>query len=289
MRIPRLRGLLESNLLLAAVALAAGVLAAWLGSRQLAQRAADIEQQAKSRYATAQYIVASRDVARGESIEAKLLSIRTMPRAFAPADALAPDAASLLIGGRAAIAIRRGSPVVQAALLREPTRERLSESLPDGKRALTIQVDQLNAISGHLEAGDNVDLYYSRPRGNGAVLVPLMQRVQVLATGDVTQMQLESRAGDQQDIDFSSVTLLVSAADAERVVLAEQTGRLTLLLRRPTDDGLRDARALDSAELLKSARASTHRDPQHSLPVELLVGGNGVAPARSWLSTGEGA
>lgn len=289
MVIAHMRGLLQSNLLLTAVALVAGMLAAWLGTRELDQRAARLEQETRQRYAMTQYIVASRDVDKGHKIEADILSVRYMPSAFAPADALAPDAAGSLIGKRAAIPIRRGTPVVHAALEPVALREKLSEELPDGMRAMTIQVDQLNALSGHLEAGDTVDLYFSRARGSGAVLVPLLQRVHVLATGNVTQKQQDSQPGTLEAGDFSSVTLLVSATDARRVVLAEQTGRLTLLLRRPTDQGLLDGRMFESAELMRSARTSMPADSQHSRSVELLVGGNGIAPARSWLLPGDGA
>jgi pilus assembly protein CpaB len=288
MRFPQLGSLLRSNLLLGVAATLAGVLAAWLGARQLNQRIASMELEVSRRYVTAPYIVASRDVPRGQKLDASLLSIRSMPRAFAPADALAPDDASLLIGGRTAVGIRRGTPVVQAAVLPATAAGRLSEQLPDGLRALTIQVDQLNAISGHLEAGDRVDLYYSRTRGNGAVLVPLLQKVRVLATGEVTETQIRSRPVDQLPAEFSSVTLLVTATDAQRVVLAEQTGHLTLLLRGTADEGLLEPRTFNSSDLLKPVQSS-QRYRRSTPAVELLIGGNGITPSRSWLATGEGA
>ena len=156
------------------------------------------------------------------------------------------------------------------------------------KVAITIQVDQLNAISGHLEAGDYVDIYYSQNRGNGAVLVPLMQRVPVLATGDVTQSELQAQVEVQRN-DFSSVTLLASAANAQRIVLAEQTGRLTLLLRRPADSALLDAVTMDSTQLFAPIRAMRSHARLVDPRVELLTGGSGGTPARSWLVTGEGA
>jgi pilus assembly protein CpaB len=288
MGISNLRNVLQSNILLAAMALATGVLAAWLGARHLNTRAATLEQDVRQRYAASPFIVATRDLAKGQRVEASALSIRSMPRAFAPADALSPESAGMLIGGRTAIAIRRGTPVVQSALLSEQSRERLSEQLPDGMRALTIQVDQLNAISGHLEAGDAVDLFYSRPRGSGAVLVPLMERVRVLATGDITEAQAVDQSAGQLADGFTTVTLLLSAADSHRVVLAEQTGRLTLVLRRSSDQGSLEARSFDSSELLKAAHAGKSHAPGTFRTVELLIGGNGGSPARSWLSPGEG-
>jgi pilus assembly protein CpaB len=132
-----------------------------------------------------------------------------------------------------------------------------------------------------------VDLYYSRVRGSGAVLVPLMQRVPVLATGDMTLAQLQARTDELRD--FSSVTLLVSALDAQRVVLAEQTGRLTVLLRSGKDTGILHANTVDSAQLFAPAHALHVPARRITSKVELLTGGNGGAPTRSWLHTGDGA
>ena len=287
MDISPLRRLFQSNLLLGIAALGTGLLAAWMGSRHLNQRAAALEQEVRQRYAASSYVVASRDIPQGQRLDASLLSVRSMPSAFAPVDALGPRDAGLLLGGRTAISLRRGTPVVQAALEPQAAREKLSEHLPDGMRAMTIQVDQLNAISGHLEAGDSVDLFYSQVRGSGAVLVPLMQRVPVLATGDLTQAQLQARSDEQRD--FSSVTLLLSGLDAQRVVLAEQTGRLTVLLRGGTDSGHLDGTILDSAQLFAPAHALHGPARALTSKVELLTGGSGGAPTRSWLHTGEGA
>ncbi|MFO1504453.1 MAG: Flp pilus assembly protein CpaB [Steroidobacteraceae bacterium] len=283
-----LRRLLQSNLLLAALALAAGLLAAWLGARHLSERSVALEREARQRYATSPYIVASRDLAKGQTIDASLLSIRSMPKAYAPTDALSPAEAGRLIGQRAAVGIRRGTPVM-TTLLRESAAARLSEELPEGMRALTIQVDLLNAVSGHLTAGDTVDLYYSRTRGSGAVLVPLLQRVHVLATGDTTEARLDAASAAQAAGEFTAVTLLVSPTDAQRVVLAEQTGRLTVLLRHAADQKLLDARLFDSSELLRPGHADIRGSRRPSDPVELLVGGTGGAPLRSWISPGEGA
>ena len=284
----RIRNLLGSSLAMGIAAVAAGATAAWLGARYLHQRAGELELETRERYSPAPYIVASRDVDRGQLIDQSLLAIRSIPRSFAPVDAVAPEAASSLIGARAAIAIRRGTPVVQAALARAATRTRLSETLPVGMRALTIEVDQVNSISGHLAAGDWVDLYYSRARGSGALLAPLMQRVQVLATGDVTQ-PLDALPAAVDLHEFSSLTLLVSAEDAQRIVLAEQTGRITVLLRRPEDEHRVISRPVDSTNLLLPTGMRDSRDHPRSQPVELLVGGNGGTPARSWLVPGDDA
>lgn len=133
-----------------------------------------------------------------------------------------------------------------------------------------------------------MDLFYSQARGDGALLVPLLQRVPVLATGEMTESRLQAGA-DQPQSDFSSVTLLITAADARRVVLAEQTGRLTVLLRGANDSGHMDVDSMSSSELLSQPPSRLQRTRALASRVELLTGGNGSTPARSWLRTGEGA
>jgi pilus assembly protein CpaB len=204
-----------------------------------------------------------------------------MPEAFMPPDALPPGRASELIGSRTAISIRRGTPVVPAALSVERTSSHLSQALAPGQRALTMQVDQVNAVGGHLGAGDTVDLYYSQREQNSAVLTPLLENVHVLATG----IETEQAQGVDADEQFSTITLRLDAEQAARIVLAEQTGRLTVLLRATGDVALAEVRTRSSQQLLPSPRS--HVSSNSEPPVELLTGGQGeITPARSWLKVG---
>lgn len=102
MRSLRLRSVLQSNLLLGGVALISGALAAWMGERQLEERAHGLERDMQQRYEPAAYVVTSRDISRGQTIDASLLAVRSMPKAYAPVDAVAPADAGLLMGSRAA-------------------------------------------------------------------------------------------------------------------------------------------------------------------------------------------
>jgi pilus assembly protein CpaB len=262
----------------------AGVTAAASANHYLRDQARISEQAVRQRYATQDVVVASRDLPRGQILDRTTLAVRAVPRAFVPADAVPAASASELIGGRTAISLRRGTPVAQAALLAERTSAHLSEVLPAGQRALTIQVDQVNAVGGHLSAGDAVDLYYSQREQSSTVLVPLLENVHVLATGSAMEQPL----GTEVDDGFSTVTLQLEAEQAARVVLAEQTGRITVLLRAAGDKALAEVRTRNSQQLLAPARRSlSPNDNQYD--VEVLTGGRGEAtPARSWLKVGAG-
>lgn len=276
-----LRLLSRPGFLMPLAAGAAGLAAAFSASHYLRHQAQLSERAIQQRYNTRDVIVASRDLPKGHVLDSTVLAVRRIPDAFMPADAMPPARASELIGGRTTISIRRGTPVVLAALSVERTPSRLSQALAPGQRALTIQVDQVNAVGGHLGAGDTVDLYYSQREHNSAVLTPLLENVHVLATGIETE---EAQPGDA-DEQFSTITLRLDAEQAARIVLAEQTGRLTVLLRATGDLALAEIRTRNSQQLLPSPRG--HLSLGNEPPVELLTGGQGeITPARSWLKVG---
>jgi len=280
------QALLRPGLLLPLGAIAAGVAAAASAGHYLRDQAQISERALRQRYVTRNVVVASRDLPKGQVLDSTVLAVRPIPQAYVPDDAMSPARASELIGGRTAIQIRRGTPVVPAVLQTDRAAARLSQTLATGQRALTIQVDQINAVGGHLNAGDTVDLYYSQREPAATVLVPLLENIHVLATGTTTE---QPQNGDAAEEGFSTVTLRLSAEQAARVVLAEQTGRVTVLLRAAGDQTLTEVLTRNSRQLLTAPKQRKLR-PQDSQPlVELLTGGGGeTTPARSWLKVGSG-
>jgi pilus assembly protein CpaB len=274
---------LRWNVLLPIIALAAGVAAATGAGHYVAARADSAERDLRQRYQARAVVVASQDVRRGQQLDRNALAVRDMPGEFVPADALSPARAGEILGERAAIDIRRGTPVVQAALLPPRTDFPLATQLTQGRRALTIQVDEVNSLSGQLRPGDMVDLLYSRPDSSASELVPLLERLQVLSTGSSSLQDLNP--GESGERDFNTVTLLVTSDEAARIVLAEQAGRITVLLRSASDVLPVDIAARDSRDLLRAAGAASSRATA-ARRIELLTGGYGAEPARSWLTVG---
>lgn len=273
---------LRTDVLLTVAGIGAGVAGAMLGGRYLAERAAEAEARAASRYQTSEIVVASADVARGQPLGRDNLALRKVPQDFIPADAIPAARAGAVIGSRAAIDIARGTPILAAALAdarNEPSR--LSGILAPDERALTVAVDELSSQAGGVGVGDRIDLYYGRREGSEALLVPLLQQVEVLVAGEA----LPPGAGDgMRSRHFSTVTLRVAADDAPRVLLAQQAGDLFMLLRSPGDDALQPVAVRNSRELLRRPSSSAV-----AAGTELLTGGTGeLFPSRTWLTPGQG-
>lgn len=272
----------RTDVLLTVAGVGAGAAGAMLGGKYLAARAAEAEAAAASRFQTREIVVASADVARGQPLGRGNLALRKVPQDFIPADAIPAARAGAVMGSRAAIDIARGTPILAAALDDAGNvPARLSGVLAPDERALTVAVDELSSQAGGVSAGDRIDLFYGRRDGSDALLVPLLQQVEVLVAGEA----LPPGTGDGlRSRHFSTVTLRVSADDAPRVLLAQQAGDLFMLLRAPDDDARQPVAVRNSRELLRRPRTTSV-----AAGTELLTGGTGdLIPSRTWLSPGQG-
>jgi Flp pilus assembly protein CpaB len=228
-------------------AVAAGLLAAWSAREHLRERIAQIE--AQSRAPTVRRLVAARDLPAGTRLDADHVAVRDIPAQYAAADTLPPERYGEVDGAMLDRPVSRGDPILPAYLAR-PTDPPLSSRLSEGRRAVTMPVDEINSLSGMLEPGDIIDLYVSFEHRRRRVTVPLLQGVLVLATGP------RMLAGGAQDAGgnvggYSAITLDVSPQDAVKLVAARQAGVVTAMLRHPRDVHASDAAARgDLASLL---------------------------------------
>lgn len=280
----RLLRLFQSTLVLGMLALLGGLLAAASGRHYLQQRARQIDADAAQRYAMSQVVVAKRDLASGERLDPDALAVRPMPTAYLPGDSIAAADAAGLLGRRLSSDLKRGEALQDSTL--QPVLMSLSRTLPAGVRALTVAVDDLNAHSGLLRAGDNVDVYLVERDGDRSRIGLLQEKLRVLATGSRTAAQSPAQGGSALQ-DFGTVTLQVDDSQARRLVLARQAGDLSFVLRADGDETPAAAQLLDSRFLLVpaagSAGAASSRR-QAGYAIELLIGGGGgPAPVRHWL------
>lgn len=268
---------LRTDVVLAVMAIAAGAGGAALAGRYLEHRASAAEAEVQRRYKGREVVVAATDLSRGSVLGKGQLAVRSVPQAYLPADALPASRAGILLGATTAIDVARGTPIVPAMLANVTRAPRLSEVLAPDERAITLAVDELDSQAGALRAGDRVDLYYGQRASGGTSLVPLLQQVEILGVGD----SFHSADGGQPR-SFATVTLRVGVQDAPRVLLAQQAGDLSVLLRNPADTALQPMAIHRSSELLRVP--APHRATSQ---VELLVGGGGdQVPVRRVLSVG---
>lgn len=236
------------NLLLLVCALALGGAAAYLAKSYINT---EIEQQKASLDAKKKMVdvvVPKRDLPRGARVTSQDLAVRPVPAEYVHANAVTNANYQVAEGQRLSYDAEQGKPLLWAHLEsgKIPT---FSGRVPDGMRALTFPVDQINSISGFLQPGDKVDLLLTYKPVKDEITAPLLEQVLVLATGSRTVID-KTLDGKEVQRNYNTVTVQVSPDDAQRIVLAQETGKLTAVLRHPEDLNAMNKRPMTVARLL---------------------------------------
>lgn len=191
-------------------------------------------------------VVPNRAMVRGEILLPDDLSTRDIPVIYADSNTVNASNYEVAIGQRIDFDIDEGSPLLWAHLEGgvSPT---FSGRVEDGLRAMTVRVDEINSISGFLQPKDKVDLFLSFGSGAAQQIVPLIQRLNVIATGVQTLVDKSSNGSTRS---FSTITVHVSPEDGQRITLAQQVGKLTAMLRNPDDEAAVNDAPMTVSQLL---------------------------------------
>jgi pilus assembly protein CpaB len=248
------------------VALSIGLLTA-LGARSFLSRQVEAIE-ARSKHETVDIVVAKTEITSGTKLSNQVLAVRKIPVDFAQSGAVRPEDFARIEGKAIAFDIRSGEMIMwsQMESQRAPT---FSARLVPGQRAITVVVDEINSISGMLEPGDLIDLMFVVDQDGKKVVLPLLQSVHVMATGQ--RVVDDAKSGEKTQ--FATVTLNTTPEQAKNIIVARETGKLTALLRNPNDKEPIGNKSLDLATLFGSRRVATQH-VQHGVPV--LYGGSGT-------------
>lgn len=171
-------------------------------------------------------VIAVRDIALGETLQAKDLAITQVPvpvnGGFAQIDTLL---------GRT---VQRG--ISQAEVLRENmfnSASALVQQTRSGYRAVAVTVNESVSAGGFLQPGDHVDIFYAVHSGaeiGTASLARLIVRdARILALGDsIGEQQAADIKKEESGKRSRSAVLEVTPIDVSRLLLAETTGTLRL-------------------------------------------------------------
>jgi pilus assembly protein CpaB len=140
-----------------------------------------------------------------------------------------------LSGGRrfALVPIARNEPVLQSKVAESGHGGLLSALLDKNMRAVTVRVDDVSGVAGFILPGSRVDVAMIRTEVAASGAAPsttsniILQNIRVLATDQVTGVTVEKAA-----LVARAVTLEVSSEDAQKVLIAEKVGKLSLILRQ---------------------------------------------------------
>jgi pilus assembly protein CpaB len=133
--------------------------------------------------------------------------------------------------------------------------QRLSEIIPEGKRAIGLSVDNISSLIDMLKPGDHVDVYavIGLPVGQGQkqiMNIPIFQDVTVLAVGNsFGQVKVVQQLGSsikkliakqdeskkQGGASGPTITVALSPEEISVISFVQEEGKIKLSLRQPGD------------------------------------------------------
>ena len=210
-------------LVLALVALGLSALVTYLIYRELNSRMQTEE------VATNQIVIASQTLTMGIPIEPQHLKVIDWPGEPLGGSYSTTDE---LIGRGVLFPIQENEPMLDAKLTAKGSGAGLAATIPEGKRALAVRVDDVVGVAGFVLPGTRVDIILSGSVGGAGVDISkvVLENVQVLSAGQ--NVEYDS-AGKAQRVPV--VTMLLTPEEAQKLTLATIDGRIRLALRNPLD------------------------------------------------------
>jgi len=238
-----------ARILLLAVAIMAGGLAAFLATRGEApapeptRTVTEVRQEPKQ-----QVLVAAKAIGVGQRLNAGFVEWQDWPEGAVRPEYITsevmPDAMSQIAGTVARFEIFPGEPVRRAKLVRSD-QGYLSAVINKGMRAVSIPVSAESGAGGFIVPNDRVDVVQTSRGGNGSATRTILSNVKVLAIGQrlgeigptagQTDGEEETDPRSQMFVDETIATLELDPGQAEAIVNAANSGRLTLVLRSVSD------------------------------------------------------
>jgi pilus assembly protein CpaB len=175
--------------------------------------------------------VALSDISLGGRVTPELVSMVDWPATAVPPGAFTDP--KLLETRVARASILRGEPIMESKLAPPGTKGGLSAVVADGKRAMTVRVNDVVGVAGFALPGNFVDILVNTQeegtKSNGnkekAISKIVLERILVLAIAQ------ESSRDETKPKVVNAVTLELTPTQAEKLDLARSVGTLSLVLR----------------------------------------------------------
>lgn len=231
-----------------------GLIAVFLVNAYLS--GSDREREQAAQATTVKVAVAQVPLPFGEKLTPEKVRFVDWPTSSVPPGAL-QSPTELSEGGEPRVVLRPlepGEPIMRAKISGEGGRAALSAVLPADKRAVSIPITDVAGVAGFVLPGDRVDVLLTQGGGDAQATDVLLQDVRVIA---IDQNSDEKAAGTDLG---RTATVEAEPYDAQKLVLAQQVGTLSLALRSAkAEPGDAYAGAVSRSELGSGGFAAIRR------------------------------
>ena len=218
--------------------------------------------------ASSKVVVAALDIELGSKINPQMLTTLDWPSGSVPAGAFKD--VKEVTDRVAKASVLRGDAVVERKLAPLGTQGGLSAVIAEGKRAMTVRVNDVVGVAGFALPGNYVDVMVNTQQeaapgqGQNQISMTVLEQVLVLAVAQ------EASRDDTKPKVVSAVTLELAPGDAEKLDLARSVGTLSLVLRNQMDKKAVVTAGITREQLLGLKRAAAK-------PVPLVVSTRAVS------------
>ncbi len=237
------------TLLVLLIALLAGVAAVMVASKWLVNQSAS---------GVTRVAVAATEISLGQRISPELVRLVDWPSGSVPPGST--DDPAKLAGRVVRNGLQPGEPILEAKLAPEGTQGGLSAVIGEGRRAITVRVNDVIGVAGFALPGNYVDIIVNTQKDSDRnsnkdqnISKIVLERILVLAVA-----QEVSRDETKPKV-VNAVTLEVTPEQAEKIDLARSVGSLSLVLRNQIDPadvttaGATKETLLSNSEIVKVA------------------------------------
>jgi len=178
--------------------------------------------------------VATLDIQLGSRLTPQMVQMVEWPAGSVPAGAFNDDKA--LAERVVKTTVSRGEPILESKLAPVGSRGGLSAVVEEGKRAITVRVNDVVGVAGFALPGNYVDIMVNTQEEGAktndkdrTISKIVLEHILVLAVAQ------EASRDETKPKVVNAVTLEVTPEQAEKIDLARAVGTLSLVLRNQTD------------------------------------------------------
>lgn len=260
-----------------------------------ASQPVQIAPQAAPQVETANVYVAAKPIPIGSVVEENMLTVQPWPKhLLIDGFVVGAEEGKKIIGTVTRAPFQAMEPMIKTKLVNPEDPNFLAGALPSGMRVITLATDEIAGVAGFIFPGDHVDvLIYHRILKEGITQKEIDEAKSenevteevseaLIVNAKVVAVDQRATAGATQDsgnneggiIIPKSVSLEVSPEDAQRIVLARETGELNLALRSIEDKDLIEKVAITRKPALSQFDISSiaPKKENDEIPVKIIRG-----------------
>lgn len=231
---------------------------------------------AQTKVASSKVVVTKADINLGTRLTAQMLKVVDWPRESLPEGAY--DDPEKLKDRVIKTSLLSGEPVLESKLAPLGTQGGLSAVIGEGKRAMTVRVNDVVGVAGFALPGNYVDIVVNTEDESAAPKTGSSKSISKIVLEHILVLAVAQESGrdDTKPKVVNAVTLEVTPEEAEKLDLARSVGQLSLVLRNQMDTspvttvGSNKAQMLDRDGVPVSAPEVKPSVPEASKPKRVV-------------------